>query len=60
MNQSADYRLTKNSRLLSLDFFRGFTMFLLVGSATGLYHHMADPAFEGTLLGFIGTQLEHH
>jgi predicted acyltransferase len=47
-------------RLVSLDFFRGLTMFMLVGEATGLYELLREPALNGTLLGAIGWQLEHH
>jgi predicted acyltransferase len=47
-------------RFLSLDFFRGLTMFLLIGESTGLYEHLRDPALAGTLLHAIGTQLDHH
>jgi predicted acyltransferase len=47
-------------RLTSLDFFRGLTMFLLIGEATGLYELFRVPAFNGTLLGAIGWQLDHH
>jgi predicted acyltransferase len=47
-------------RLHSLDFFRGFTMFLLIGESTLLYEHLRDPGLAGTVLGAIGTQLEHH
>jgi predicted acyltransferase len=48
------------SRLASLDFFRGLTMFLLVGESTGLYELLRNPALHGTILGFMGTQLDHH
>ena len=47
-------------RLTSLDFYRGLTMFLLVGEATGLYELLRSPAFNGSLVGTIGWQLEHH
>jgi len=47
-------------RLLSLDFFRGFTMFMLIGESTLLYEHLRDPRLAGTVLGFIGLQLDHH
>jgi predicted acyltransferase len=47
-------------RLLSLDFFRGFTMFMLIGESTLLYEHLRDPRLAGTVLGFIGMQLDHH
>jgi len=46
--------------LVSLDFFRGFTMFMLVGECTGLYELLRAPAFGGALLGAIGLQLDHH
>jgi predicted acyltransferase len=47
-------------RILSLDFFRGLTMFLLIGESTLLYEHLRDPGLAGTLLHAIGTQLDHH
>lgn len=47
-------------RLVSLDFFRGMTMFMLIGEATGLYELLRAPALNGTLFGAIGLQLEHH
>ena len=46
-------------RLLSLDFFRGLTMFMLIGESTLLYEHLRDPRLAGTVLGFLGTQLDH-
>lgn len=49
-----------NDRLLSLDFFRGLTMFLLIAEYTGLYNFMIDPYFEGTIIQSIGSQLNHH
>ena len=48
------------NRLMSLDFFRGLTMFLLIGESTRLYEILRGAAFNGTFLGFIGWQLEHH
>jgi predicted acyltransferase len=47
-------------RLMSLDFFRGLTMFLLVGESTLLYEHLRDPRLGGTILHALGTQLDHH
>ena len=46
-------------RLLSLDFFRGLTMFLLIAEFAGIFPYLVAPAFEGTLVHFIGTQLRH-
>jgi predicted acyltransferase len=45
-------------RLLSLDFFRGLTMFLLIGKSTKLYH-----LFQASSIGIVsslGFQFEHH
>lgn len=47
-------------RLYSLDFFRGFTMFLLVAEFTSLFSIMVSPALEGTIIHTIGEQLFHH
>ncbi len=46
-------------RLFSLDFFRGFTMFLLVAEATGIYNLLTSPELEGSLIYTIGTQFHH-
>ena len=45
-------------RIISVDFFRGFTMFLLAGEATGLYEHF--PEMDNGIMQFFGTQLSHH
>ncbi len=50
----------KSTRLLSLDAFRGFTMFLLIAEFAGLFHYLVDPTFDGTIIGFLGVQLDHH
>jgi predicted acyltransferase len=47
-------------RLFSLDFFRGFTMFLLVAEATHIYALMVAPELEGSIIYAIGTQFHHH
>jgi predicted acyltransferase len=52
--------LSIKERLLSLDFFRGLTMFLLIGESTLLYEHLRNPGLGGTILHAIGTQLDHH
>ncbi len=59
-NQKPGASLLAEGRLTSLDFYRGLTMFLLVGEATGLYELLRAPAFNGTLVSTIGWQLEHH
>lgn len=45
-------------RITSVDFFRGFTMFLLAGEATLLYDHLNE--FDSGFIRFFGTQLSHH
>ena len=51
---------TSTERLLSLDFFRGMTMFLLVGEWTHLYSLMTEDRFRGTFIAWVGTQFHHH
>jgi len=60
MDKGSDFSTAAQGRLVSLDFFRGFTMFLLVGEATHLYDVLRDPGLNGTWLSAIGWQLEHH
>jgi len=50
----------KQSRLLSLDFFRGFTMFLLIVEFTLLFDYLTSPQLEGTFIYNIGHQFHHH
>lgn len=49
-----------SSRLLSLDFFRGLTMFLLVAEGTGLWWTLVQDPIRGTLLEHFFLQFEHH
>ncbi len=60
MDEPSKYAVVPSERLMSLDFFRGVTMFLLVGEATNLYSLLGSPALEGTFIGRIGMQFEHH
>jgi predicted acyltransferase len=46
-------------RITSVDFFRGFTMFLLIGESTGLYGQFNLIKTSG-IMQFLGTQLSHH
>ncbi len=48
-----------NTRLLSLDFLRGFIMVLLAMESTGLYGYLYDNTSEGIFHSFI-TQFTHH
>jgi predicted acyltransferase len=45
-------------RMISIDFFRGFTMFLLIGESTRLYSHLSS--IDTVFTRFLGTQLSHH
>ncbi|MCK4699021.1 MAG: hypothetical protein KAT38_01755, partial [Bacteroidales bacterium] len=58
-NPAVDSKIT-GERLLSLDFFRGFTMFLLIAEFTPIFSYLTNPSLEGTIIHFIGTQFHHH
>jgi predicted acyltransferase len=45
-------------RVSSIDFFRGFTMFLLAGEATELYSYLEKS--DCGIIHFLGTQLSHY
>lgn len=49
-----------SERLLSLDFFRGFTMFLLIAEGTRVFSILGGEAFEHSWIGTIGEQFHHH
>ncbi len=50
---------TSESRLLSLDFYRGITMFLLIAEFTHLFSYFVSPHLEETIIYAIGAQLHH-
>lgn len=45
-------------RITSVDFFRGFTMFLLAGEASRLYEHLME--VNSPAVQFIASQFHHH
>jgi len=45
-------------RVASVDFFRGFTMFMLAGGSTGLFGYLLKTDCQ--VVNFLGTQLSHH
>ncbi len=47
-------------RMRSIDFFRGLTMFLLIGEFSGLFEKLVEPPFEGGWVAALATQLHHH
>lgn len=48
-----------DNRLLSLDFYRGLTMFLLIAEFSHLFTNMVSPELEGTFIYSIGQQFHH-
>lgn len=49
----------EQNRILSIDFFRGFTMFMLVTGIAGLFSGMIEEGKGGAVIASIGKQLEH-
>jgi len=49
-----------SDRVVSIDMFRGFTMFLLIGEATRLYAHLSPELFESSFLATLFSQVHHH
>src|SRR5664280_2504800 len=54
-----DFSTPVTQRITSVDLFRGFTMFLLIGESTHLYGHLSSIE-NSSLIQFIATQLQHH
>lgn len=52
--------VSPTKRLLSLDLFRGATMFLLVAETTRLYHYMLEYTTEGSFWHGLALQFHHH
>ncbi len=50
----------ESERLMSLDFFRGLTMFLLVVAITGFFSFFVSPRFGGTFIYRLGEHFHHH
>lgn len=48
------------TRLVSLDVFRGITMFLLIGDSAGVFHAFSDATLDGSFLGAFVSQFHHH
>lgn len=49
-----------SERLLSLDFFRGVTMFLLIGASADIFNWLIDHVFDNTIWQRITIPFEHH
>jgi predicted acyltransferase len=59
MNEPIANAPSDGDRLVSLDFFRGFTMFLLTAESASVFEHLVVTDFEGTFLHWLGTQCHH-
>lgn len=59
MADTSDSFMRPGNRLMSLDFFRGFIMFLLIAEATGIYDVLNAPSLKGTFLHAIIIQFQH-
>jgi len=53
-------KASQQGRKLSIDFFHGITMFLLIGEFSGLFDVLIEPPFEGTIAAVIARQFHHH
>jgi predicted acyltransferase len=49
----------EQDRILSIDFFRGFTMFMLVTGIATIFNGMVEQGKAGTFITLINKQLEH-
>ncbi len=54
-----EVQVKSNGRLLSLDFYRGLTMFLLIAEFSHLFSFLVLPELEGTFIHAVGTQFHH-
>ena len=52
--------MANTTRLLSLDMFRGFVMFLLVAEGTLLYEYLSEVVPQGTFFSHVVLQFHHH
>jgi predicted acyltransferase len=57
-NKSVSPVPLSGERVTSIDFFRGLTMFLLIGESTRLYEHLLE--INSGVTHFLGTQFSHH
>jgi predicted acyltransferase len=55
----AEVKEKGSGRLLSLDFYRGLTMFLLIAEFSHLFTYMVSDELEGSLIYQLGMQFHH-
>jgi predicted acyltransferase len=58
VSDTQTFKPTVEGRFTSIDFFRGFTMFLLAGEATELYGKLENSQIG--IVQFLGMELSHH
>lgn len=49
----------EQERVLSVDFFRGFTMFMLATGIAGIFNGMIDQGKGGAFIALLGKQFDH-
>ena len=59
MSTSNQFIEPQKERIFSVDFFRGVTMFLLIGESTRLFRHLRGIEDSG-IINFIVAQFSHH
>ncbi len=52
-------KIKVENRLLSLDFYRGVTMFLLIAEFSNFFTYLVYPEFKETIIDAIGEQFHH-
>ena len=52
-------KIKTDNRLLSLDFYRGLTMFLLIAEFSNLFTFMVSPELHGNIIHALGEQFHH-
>ena len=60
MNRPKMISNNKPQRVLSIDVFRGLTMFLLIGEFTHLFSYIVNDQLNGTFIYYLGQQFHHH
>lgn len=58
MNDTTQLHQIQN-RILSIDFFRGFTLFLLVTGISGIFDELIKAGKGGAIIAFIDLQCDH-
>jgi predicted acyltransferase len=55
-----EIKSNQSERIMSIDVFRGITMFLLIGEFTGFANFLTHESLQGTIIHLIGQQFHHH